>query len=266
MGGGSSRVLVIANQKGGVGKTTTAINLSFSLTLFGRRVLLVDIDSQGNATSGLGVKGDSSHLFRVLTGEFRAEDAVVETDFKGLFLIPGGPSLLECETKLLSFPKRERMLRDAIKDLKNSFDFVIIDCPPSLGVMTLNALVAGDEVIVPVQCEYFALEGLGSLLKTIRKVRSLYNPCLFVKGILLTMYDSRNRLSREVEREVKRLLKNKVFKTVIPRNVRLGEAPSYGIPVYLHDRNSKGAKSYIELAREILDEKGAGKELGGAST
>lgn len=265
MGGEGSRILVIANQKGGVGKTTTAINLSFSLTLFGKRVLLVDVDSQGNATSGLGMKDDSSSLFKVLTGELRAEDAILDTGLKDLFLLPGGSSLLDCETKLLSFPKRERMLKNAIKELKDSFDFMVIDCPPSLGVMTLNALVAGDEVIVPVQCEYFALEGLGSLLKTIRKVRSLYNPYLFVRGILLTMYDSRNRLSKEVEREVKRLLRNKVFKTVIPRNVRLGEAPSHGVPVYLHDRNSKGAKSYIELAREILDEEGAGEELRGAS-
>ncbi len=249
---GSNRTLVIANQKGGVGKTTTAINLSFSLTLFGKRVLIIDLDSQGNATSGLGIKG-TSPLFDVFSGKTHIKDAVRETGFENLFIIPGGSNLVNIELRFINVPKREKLLLEAVKEIKRDFDFIVMDCPPSLGFMTLNALVAGDEVLIPVQCEYFALEGLGFLLSTVKRVRKLYNPQLYVRGILLTMYDARNRLSREVEREIKRLLPDKVFKTVIPRNVRLGEAPSFGVPVYIHDRRSKGALMYLKLAKEILN-------------
>ncbi len=256
MGEERGRILTVANQKGGVGKTTTSINLSYSLTLFGKRVLLVDLDSQGNATSGLGVEiPEKSPITKIGKG-LNLKEEIVETNFRNLFMIPGGPSLLETEKVLHTTPRAEKMLAGALEPLRDSFHYIVLDCPPSLGFMTLSALVAADYVIVPLQCEYFAMEGLGSLLQTVRRVKRYLNPSLVIMGILLTMYDGRNRLSREVEREIKRLLGEKVFKTIIPRNVRLGEAPSYGLPVHLYDRRSKGAASYIELAKEVLERDG----------
>ncbi len=255
---GRSKIIVIANQKGGVGKTTTAINLSFSLTLLSRRVLIVDLDSQGNATSGLGVEfPEISPLSKLKDKDPNLRDGVLKTPFNNLDIIPGGPSILDFEYSLLSVPKRESLLSKALQPLKSSYDYIVLDCPPNLGIMTLNALVAGDSVIIPLQCEYFALEGLGNLLSTIRKVRRYFNPTLFVMGILLTMYDGRNRLSREVEREIRKLLPDKVFKTIIPRNVRLGEAPSHGVPAYIHDKRSKGAISYLHLAEEVIKKNGS---------
>lgn len=248
------RVISIANQKGGVGKTTTAVNLSASLAAAEKKVLLVDFDPQGNATSGLGIgKGEAGlTIYHVLIGKRRIRDVIRDTMMPYLKLIPSNADLIGAEIELVDMEGREFRLKEAVKDVVDHYDYIFIDCPPSLGLLTINALVASDSVIIPLQCEYYALEGIGQLLKTLRMVRQALNPFLSIEGILLTMFDPRTSISHEVEREVRGHFDKKVFKTVIPRNVRLSEAPSFGKPVLLYDIRSKGAYSYLQLAREFL--------------
>jgi chromosome partitioning protein len=250
------KVIAIANQKGGVCKTTTAINLAASLALAGQKILIIDTDPQGNSSSGLGVE-DSQGLYDVYTRNLPIKDAVRKTAIDNLFIVPSSVDLLAVELELVGRDGRERVLSDSIKELSDEYRYTIIDCPPSLGLLTLNALVAADSLMVPMQCEYYALEGLGKLTKTLRLVRNSFNPSLYIEGILLTMYDSRNILARQVEDELKKHFGGKVYDTVIPRNVTLAEAPSHGLPALLYDARSKGAQSYLSLAKEILNESGA---------
>lgn len=249
-----SRTIVIANQKGGVGKTTTAINLSTCLAEKGYRVLLVDEDPQGNASSGLGIDKTAvdASVYNVLLGEIPAKDAVLETEIPNLFVIPSNMDLAAVEVELVSIKNRERMLKIAIDEIRDLYDFIIIDSPPSLGLITLNALAASDEVLVPIQCEFYALEGLSQLVKTINLVKKRINPKLRIEGVVLTMYDGRTNLSMQVVQEVIKFFPDKVHKVIIPRNVRLGEAPSYGMPITKYDAKCTGAVSYRKLADEIL--------------
>jgi chromosome partitioning protein len=245
------KIIAVVNQKGGVGKTTTAVNLTACLYEKGKRVLLVDFDPQGNATSGMGVnKSASPNIYDVLVNDIFSEKAIIKTRFG--HVIPTGISLSGAELELVTLPEREFRLKHALEPLKSSYDYIIIDCPPALGLLTLNALCAGDALLIPVQCEYYALEGLSDLMQTVRYVRSKLRPDLDIEGVLLTMYDSRTNLSTQVADEVKRYYPGKVFKTTIPRNVRLSEAPSHGVPVTYYDRSSKGADSYVELAEELM--------------
>ena len=247
---GPARVIALCNQKGGVGKTTTAVNLACCLHENGRRVLLADFDPQGNATSGMGVnKNTSPNIYDVLVSGVDAVKAVRETRFGSV--LPTGQPLAAAELELAMLPEREFRLRDALTPLRDAFEFIIIDCPPSLGLLTLNALCASDKLLIPVQCEYYALEGLSDLMHSVRLVRGRLHPELDIEGVLLTMFDSRTNLSSQVAGEVKRYFPGKVFKTAIPRSVRLSEAPSHGLPVIHYYRASKGADSYMELAREI---------------
>ncbi len=249
------RVMAVANQKGGVGKTTTAVNLGGWLALEGYRVLLVDLDPQANATTGLGVESRraSSNIYQVLVEEHPVREAIEATAVKGLFCIPSTIDLAGAEIELVPKWSRELRLRRALKGVVGDFDFVFIDCPPSLGLLTVNALAAAEEVLVPIQCEYYALEGLGQLLKTVQLVRSHLNPALQLAGIALTMYDARTRLADDVAGQVRQHFPENVFRTVIPRSVRLSEAPSFGQPVALRDPRSKGAQAYLELAREVAE-------------
>ena len=249
-----SQILCIANQKGGVGKTTTSINLAASLATADQRVLLVDMDPQANASSGVGVRvaPGSPTSYELLTGNASLEEVLCETELEGLSVVPSGRDLVGAELELVDKDKREFCLRQGLNGVEERFDYVIIDCPPSLGLLTLNALVAAQAVIIPLQCEYYALEGLTQLLHTIQLVKRSLNPRLDVEGIVLTMFDSRNNLSHQVAEEVKRHFRDKVFEVVIPRNVRLSEAPSYGKPALLYDVRSAGAQSYLEMARELL--------------
>jgi chromosome partitioning protein len=256
-------VLAIANQKGGVGKTTTAVNLAASLAVSERRTLLVDLDPQGNATSGLGVARDSSEqpsIYHALLGEAPARAAIRPAGLEGLFLLPSDPDLVGAELELVSASGRETRLRRALEPVRGDYEFVLIDCPPSLGLLTLNGLVAADRVLVPLQCEYYALEGLGSLLRTIDLVRGSFNRELGLEGVVLTMFDARNNLARQVMVDVQANLPGQVYATVIPRNVRLSEAPSHGRPALLYDIESKGAQSYLALAEELLKRCVAGAE------
>ncbi len=251
------RILAIANQKGGVGKTTTAINLAASLALAGRRVLAVDIDPQNNMTSGLGLRGrraPSGTVYEMLTSEEPIDPAgfLIDTTIKGLTVAPSDRNLTGAEIELVTLPHRETRLRRALVGLRERFDEILIDCPPSLGLLTLNALVAADAVLIPLHCEYFALEGLAELIGTIRRIRAGLNPGLDIEGVLLTMYDDRTNLGQQVARDVREFFKDKVFHTVIPRNVRLGEAPSHGSPVIVYDIRSRGAEAYLALGRELL--------------
>lgn len=249
-----ARILSVANQKGGVGKTTTAVNLSASLASSGHRTLLIDVDPQANASSGLGLRAapGEATTYQLLTGETDTTRAARPTAIQQLFAIPSNRDLAGAEVELVGAERREYRLREALAPLRDSYDYVILDCPPSLGLLTLNALVASDAVVVPLQCEYYALEGLTQLLHTIKTVKRGFNARLEVQGILLTMFDARNNLSRQVAEEVKTHFKDRVFRSVIPRNVRLSEAPSHGKPVLLYDPRSSGAQSYLAVAREIL--------------
>lgn len=247
------KVISIANQKGGVGKTTTAVNLSTVLAKKGRKVLLMDADPQGNATSGLGVnKEQQFSIYDVLIEDIEVENALQKTNVKNLDLCPSNINLAGAEVQLVSMENREHRLKEKIDKIRDQYDFIIIDCPPSLGLTTLNSFTASDSVLIPIQCEYYALEGLGQLINTIELVREHMNKSLYIEGALLTMYDARTNLSNQVVKEVKRYFDNKVYKNIIPRNVKLSEAPSYGMPITLYDPKSKGAKSYEKFAKEFL--------------
>ena len=250
------RILAIANQKGGVGKTTTAINLATSIALSGRRVLLVDVDPQGNLTSGVGLKGqraDGGTIYEALMTDAPPDAFLLATQVDHLFLMPSDRNLTGAEIELVPLPDRERRLQRVLEPLRSRFDHIFIDCPPSLGLLTLNALVAADAVLIPLHCEYFALEGLADLVGTMRRVRGALNPALDIEGVLLTMYDDRTNLGQLVARDVREFFKDKVFNTIIPRNVRLGEAPSHGMPAVLYDAKSRGAAAYVALAKEMLE-------------
>ncbi len=251
-----ARVLAIANQKGGVGKTTSVINLGSALALAGQRVLLVDLDPQANLTSGVGRKGDTAPagtVYQALTTELDdASDFVLDTRVANMSLVPADRNLTGAEVELVLLPNREHRLRAMMERLRDRFDYVFIDTPPSLGLLTLNALVAADAVLIPLNCEYFALEGLADLVATLRRVRSTLNPALDIAGVLLTMHDERTNLGQQVARDIRGFFQNRVFTTVIPRNIRLGEAPSHGMPAILYDAKSRGAEAYVALAREFL--------------
>lgn len=248
------RIIAIANQKGGVGKTTTAVNLSACLAYLGKKVLLIDIDPQGNASSGLGVKkGDlESCIYDVIINDEDIKDVIQQTDVENLYIVPTTISLAGAEIELVSTISREVRLKKAVQGIKNNFDYIIIDCPPSLGLLTINALTAADALIIPVQCEYYALEGLSQLLSTVRLVQKHLNKELMIDGVLLTMLDARTNLGLQVIDEVKRYFQDRVYRSIIPRNVRLSEAPSHGKPVILYDAKSRGAEIYLEFAREVI--------------
>ena len=247
------RVLSLANQKGGVGKTTTAINLAASLAAAERRVLLIDIDPQANATSGLGFpKEAGASIYPVLLGQLPLETIIRDTDLEFLKLAPSSPDLVAAELELIELDRREYRLREAIEPVRGRFDFILIDSPPSLGLLTLNGLTAADAILVPLQCEYFAMEGISQLMLTVDRVRERLNPELEIEGILLTMYDERVNLSRQVENELRSHFGDSVYTSMIPRNVRLGEAPSFGKPILLYDIKSRGSQAYLQLAQEVI--------------
>lgn len=249
------KIIAIANQKGGVGKTTTTINLAASLGVLEKKVLLIDADPQANASSGLGIDVETveNGTYRLLEHSITAKEAIVATSSPNVDIIPAHIDLVAIEIELVDKEEREYMLKKAIESLKASYDYILIDCAPSLGLLTLNALTASDSVIIPIQCEYFALEGLGKLLNTIKSIQKIHNPSLDIEGLLLTMYDSRLRLSNQVVEEVKKHFDKMVFKTIIQRNVRLGEAPSYGESIISYDAGSKGANNYLSLAQELIE-------------
>jgi chromosome partitioning protein len=260
------RVICVCNQKGGVGKTTTSVNLAACMALNEKRTLLIDLDPQANASSGMGVRlgpGEPSVYEFLLMGE-KPESIIKSTMLEHLSIMPSSQDLIGAEIELVGLDSREQRLREALQNITNRYDYIIIDCPPSLGFLTLNALVAADSVLIPIQCEYYALEGVGNLLNTIRRVRTNFNRSLQIEGFLLTMFDPRNNLSRQVAEDVRTNLTSQVFKTVIPRNVRLSESPSFGKPVVLYDITSRGAVSYLSLSKEIVDaESGNGEETYG---
>lgn len=249
-----ARVIAVANQKGGVGKTTTSINLAACLGVLGENVLLIDIDPQGNSTSGVGIDKMmiKKTIYNVLVNEEPIEENIIETEYKNLYILPSNIQLAGAEVELVPAISREHKLKNAIEGIRDKYDFIIIDCPPSLGLLTLNALTAADTVLVPIQCEYYALEGLGQLLSTISLVQKYLNKSIEVEGVLLTMFDARTNLSMQVVEEVKKHFKSKVYKTIIPRNVRLSEAPSHGKPIISYDSKSKGSEVYMGLAKEVL--------------
>jgi chromosome partitioning protein len=251
------KIIAVSNQKGGVGKTTTAINLAAALAITGKRVLLVDVDPQGNLTSGVGLKeqaSDSPTVYEALTAEAEQDATlpILSTSVENLFLAPANRNLAGAEIELVGLPQREMRLRNLIEPVRENYDYILIDTPPSLGLLTINALVASDAVLIPLHCEYFALEGIADLVATLRRIRSMLNPNLDIQGVLLTMHDERTNLGQQVANDIRKFFQEKVFETVIPRNVRLGEAPSHGIPVILYDAKSRGAEAYIALASELL--------------
>ena len=248
-----SKIIAIANQKGGVGKTTTAVNLAAGLGILGRKVLLVDIDPQGNATSGVGVdKRATKHsTYDIFVNDLAGKDAIVRTQYENLDLLPSSLDLAAAELQIADKKHREAILKNSVIELRSSYDYILIDCPPSLGLITLNALCVCDTILVPIQCEYYALEGLSQLMNTVRRVKRQYNEHIDIESVLLTMYDGRLNLTQQVVEEVKRFFPRKVFNTVIPRSVRLSEAPSFGAPIMYYDKSGKGSAAYMDLAREI---------------
>jgi chromosome partitioning protein len=255
-----SRVFAIANQKGGVGKTTTAINLAASLAANDLRVLVIDSDPQGNATTGLGVAKNTGRpsMYDVLLGGASPQDAIIATDLEGLHIITADKNLVGANLELVDLPNREHRLRECIAEIRESYPFILIDCPPALDLLTLNALIAADAVLVPIQCEFFALEGISELMDTIDRIRDSFNHPLQIAGILLTMYDDRTNLTRQVASDLREFFGEQVFRTFIPRSVRLAEAPSFGKPILTYDPRSRGAESYIQLAKEILEHEQSG--------
>lgn len=250
-----SKVIAVFNQKGGVGKTTTNVNLSSYIAAMGKKVLVVDIDPQGNTTSGLGVdkKTLKKTIYEVLINDVEAEQVIIKTAVEDLYLLPSSVQLAGAEIELTGFKEREKMLEEALKNVRNSYDYIFIDCPPSLGLLTINALAAADSVLIPIQCEYYALEGVSQLMNTVWLIQRGLNPQLKVEGVVLSMFDGRTNLSIQVVDEVKQYFKGKVYTTIIPRNIRLAEAPSYGVPIMLYDPKSKGAEAYRELAEEFIE-------------
>ncbi|MDR2904138.1 MAG: AAA family ATPase [Clostridiales bacterium] len=249
------RIIAIANQKGGVGKTTTNVNLSACLAQLGKKVLTIDIDPQGNTSSGLGIDKNNidKTIYDVLLGECDLKDALTKTCVAGLEIVPSNVELAGAEIELISFDSREYLLKNLLQEVKRIYDYIIIDCPPSLNMLTINALTAADSVLVPIQCEYYALEGLSQLLYTIELVQKKLNPALEIEGVVFTMYDARTNLSMQVVEEVKKHLGKNVYRSIIPRNVRLSEAPSHGVPITLYDPKSKGAEGYLLLAEEVIE-------------
>ena len=252
------KIIAVANQKGGVGKTTTNVNLGACLARLGKRVLTVDIDPQGNTTSGLGIEKETleTSVYEVMIDNVPIRQGIVHTMVEGLDLLPSNINLVGAEIEMTSMIAREHILKGCLEEVRSEYDFVLIDCPPSLGLLTLNALTAADKVLVPIQCEFFALEGLSQLINTVGLVSQRLNPSLSMEGVVMTMYDPRTNLSQQVVAEVKKYFQSKVYQTMIPRNVRLGEAPSFGLPIMIYDPNCSGAKAYMSLAQEVKDGNG----------
>jgi len=248
------KIIAVVNQKGGVGKTTSTVNLASALGIAGKRVLLVDLDPQGNATSGLGLnkRQNNVSVYDLLVSDTTPQDALIHTEFDNLDLLPSSIHLAGAEIEMIELPRRENRLKAVLAHFRAEYDYLLIDCPPALGLLTLNALCAADTVLVPIQCEYYALEGLAQLMDTVRRVKRQYNPNLDMEGVLLTMYDGRLNLTQQVIAEVKKFFPKKVFATPIPRSVRLAEAPSYGQPIHYYDRGNKGAKAYSDVAAELI--------------